>query len=59
MWLPGFLSLKEEVGGKPATRFIALYAIEEMTIENEELYKTIPCAFVPETRLKVRRDHNI
>lgn len=58
MQLPGFLSIKAEVDGKEATRYIALDAIEEMTIENEELYKTMPCAFVPETRLKVRQDNS-
>lgn len=52
MQLTGFLSLKLESGGKAYTRFIALDAIEEMVIENEELYKTLPCSFVPEVRLR-------
>lgn len=59
MQLPGFLSLEAEVNGKKATRFVALDAIEEMTIENDELYKTMPCSFVPETRLKARIDGTI
>lgn len=59
MQLPGFLSLEAEVNGKKATRFVALDAIEEMTIENGELYKTMPCSFVPETRLKARIDGTI
>ena len=56
MQLPGFLSIKADVNGSPATRFISLTAIEEMTIENDELYKTMPCSFVPETRLKAKID---
>jgi len=56
MQLTGFLSLKTEVNGKPATRFIALDAIEEMTVENDELYKTMPCSYVPEVRLKAKVD---
>ena len=59
MQLTGFLSLKTEVNGKPATRFIALDAIEEMTIENEELLKTMPCSFVPEVRLKAKIDGSL
>lgn len=56
MQLPGFLSLKVKTKKGDATRFIALAAIEEMTIENDELYKTVPCSFVPETRLKATID---
>lgn len=55
MQLTGFLSLKTTIDGKPATRFIALDAIEEMTVENDELYKTMPCSFVPEVRLKATK----
>lgn len=51
--LPGFLSLRAKTkDGADATRFIALDAIEEITIANEELYKASPSCFVPETRLK-------
>lgn len=56
MQLPGFISLKATVDGAEATRFIALDAIEEMTIANEELYKVSPCCLVPETRLKATID---
>ena len=56
MQLPGFISLKVTANGKAATRFISLGAIEEMTIENDELYKTMPCCFIPETRLKATID---
>ena len=59
MQLTGFLSLKETIDGKPATRFIALDAIEEMTVENDELYKTMPCSFVPEVRLKAKIDGSL
>ena len=56
MQLPGFISLKVTANGKAATRFISLGAIEEMTIENDELIKTLPCCFIPETRLKATID---
>lgn len=56
MQLPGFISLKAKTKNGDATRFISLAAIEEMTIENDELYKTLPCSFVPETRLKATID---
>ena len=59
MQLAGFLSIKAEVNGKPATRFIALDAIEDMTIENDELLKTMPCSFVPEVRLKAKIDGSL
>lgn len=59
MQLPGFLSIKAKVNGIDATRFIALGAIEEMIVENEELLKTIPCGFVPEARLKVQKDDTL
>lgn len=56
MQLPGFISLKVKANGKDATRFISLGAIEEMIIENDELLKTLPCCFIPETRLKATID---
>jgi len=56
MQLPGFISLKVKANGKDATRFISLGAIEEMIIENDELYKSMPCCFIPETRLKATID---
>ena len=59
MQLPGFISLKVTANGKAATRFISLGAIEEMTVENDELYKTMPCSFVPETRLKAKIDSSL
>lgn len=59
MQLTGFISLKAVAKGKPATRFIALDAIEEMTIDNDELYKTMPCSFVPEVRLKAKIDGSL
>ncbi len=59
MQLPGFMSLKTTVCGRPATRFIALDAIEEMTIENEELYKTVPSSFIPEVRLNAKLDGSL
>ena len=52
MQLPGFMSIKGEVSGKSATRFIALNAIEEILIDNDELLKTMPISFVPEIRLR-------
>lgn len=55
--LPGFISLKAKtVDGEDATRFIALDAIEEMTIANDELDKVSPTCLVPETRLKATID---
>lgn len=59
MQLPGFIGVKANINGKEATRFIALDAIEEMTIENEELYKTLPSSFVPEVRLKAKVDGSL
>ena len=59
MQLPGFISLKAKHNGKDATRFVALTAIKEMTIDNDELYKTMPCSFVPETRLKAKIDSSL
>jgi len=59
MQLTGFLSLKAKANGKDATRFVALDAIEEMTVENDELYKTMPCSFVPEVRLKAKIDGSL
>lgn len=59
MQLAGFLSLKAKANGKDATRFVALDAIEEMTVENDELYKTMPCSFVPEVRLKAKIDGSL
>ena len=56
MQLPGFISLKVQANGNEATRFIALGAIEEMVIENDELLKTMPCCFIPETRLRATID---
>lgn len=54
--LPGFISLKVKANGKDAIRFVSLGAIEEMTIETEELYKTMASCIVPETRLKATID---
>lgn len=59
MQLPDFLSIKAEIDGAAATRFIALDAIEEMTIANEELYRTMPSSFIPGTRLKAKIDNTI
>ncbi len=56
MQLPGFIGVKATVNGEDATRFIAIDAIEEMTIADEELYKCSPSCFVPETRLKATID---
>ena len=52
MQLPGFISLEAEVNGKRATRFVAVDAVEEILIDNDELYKTFPCSFIPEIRLR-------
>ena len=59
MQLPGFISLKITLNGKAATRFVSIAAIEEMTIENDELCKTMPCSFVPEVRLKAKIDGSL
>lgn len=59
MQLPGFISLKAKTKNGAATRYIALDAIEEMTVENDELYKTMPCSFVPEVRLKAKIDGSL
>lgn len=54
MQLPGFLALRVYIDEKPATRYISLSSIEEMTIADDELYKTVPGSFVPYETVKAK-----